>query len=182
MSVANSKMSEKKYWLWLEERQRGPYSVAQIGALAEVDEPSEEGEPEPAEVTRDTLYFSERLDEWRPLWRFPEEWVEDGYDRAGQASDCGINYLEFIGSGHDDDCDACKAYECQIVPVQPAPPSSPPGCKCQLWSRGVYIAVSDERAAVPFHIRREELAIQRENDRRSREAYAATLKQRRRKQ
>ena len=115
-------MSEKKYWLWLGDQHSGPYSVAQICRLAGDDEPSEDQEPEPALVNRDTLYFSERADEWRQLWRFPEEWVEDGYDQAKQASDSGINYLEFLGSGHDDDCDACKAYECQIVPIKPAPP------------------------------------------------------------
>lgn len=174
-------MSETKYWLWLEDQHRGPYSAAQICRLAMVDEPQEDEEPVPAEVNRDTLYFSERAYEWRPLWRLPEEWVEDGYDRAGQAETCGINYLAFLGSGHDDDCDVCKAYECQIVPVQPAPPISAPGCQCQPWSRGIYIAVSDERAAVPFHVRREELAIQRKNDCRSREAHGAALKQKRKK-
>jgi hypothetical protein len=136
-------------------------------------------EPDPTQVSRDTPYFSERADEWRPLWRLPEEWDEDGYDYAKQARDGGIKYLEFLGSGHDDDCDACKAHECQIVPIQPTPPFPIHGCQCQPWSRGIYLAVSDERAAVPFHVRREELVIRRENDRRSREVHAAALKQRR---
>lgn len=171
-----------KYWLWISEAHAGLFTLDQIARMARTKRTDEEDDDwDDPGVSRETLYFSERADEWRPLWRLPEERHEDGYDHAKQVSDCGIKYLEFLGSGHDDDCDVCKAYECQIVPAQPTPPLPISGCQCQPWSRGIYLAVSDERAAVPFHVRREELAIQRENDRRSREAHATTLKQKRRK-
>ena len=171
-----------RYWLWICEAHAGPFTLDQIIRMAHAKRTDEEDDDlDDPGVSRETLYFSERANEWRPLWRLPEEWHEDGYDHAKQARDCGIKYLMYLGTRLDDECDACKAYACQIVPVQPTPPLPIPGCQCQPWSGGIYVAVSDEDAAVPFHVRREELAARAENDRRLREAHAATLKQRRRK-
>ena len=171
-----------RYWLWISEAHAGPFTLDQIIRMAHANRTDEEDDDwDDPGVSRETLYFSERAKEWRPLWRLPEEWREDGYDHAKQARDCGIKYLMYLGTRLDDECDACKVYACQIVPVQPTPPLPIPGCQCQPWSGGIYVAVSDEDAAVPFHVRREELAARAENDRRLREAHAATLKQRRRK-
>ena len=135
-------MPDDRYWLWLNEVQAGPFTVAQICRLSEdqIDE-DEEGSPI-FMVTSATLFWSETLGRWERISLMPSEWDrKDGRDKLSEIQSAGIEWVEFLDSGRGDDCEICRKLNGQRFRLSDAPQISPEGCTCEPWSRAALIAV-----------------------------------------
>ena len=163
-------MPAEKYWLWINEQHWGPCSVRDILRLGEREDP-DDAEEVPF-ITRDTLFWSEKANEWRPIYRLPEEWQADnpwGDD---------FKYFEFRSF---DGCKQCQANDFQIV-FATRPPKQPPlGCQC-LYPKGDWHLVSKEEAEMPIELKRQRSAERAERDRISAQAHAEALKARQKEQ
>ena len=126
-------MSEETYWLWLDEQQSGPFDLREINELA-VDG----NEDEPPPVNRETLFWSETLNDWRPLWDLPNEWDRKrGRNRGAELQGFTIQYS---ATGTARDCDTCQRMNGQRFNLPEVPPLPLRGCTCQPYSGGLWIA------------------------------------------
>ena len=166
-------MPADKYWLWINEQHWGPCSLKDIVNLAEKED-SDDPDEAPV-VTRETLFWSGKTNEWKPVYRLQEEWKADNQNENPWTE--GSKHFMFLASGLDDDCAVCKKYDREIILSVKPPPLPIAGCQC-LWPKGIWGVVSEEEAAVPFAARREQLRKQQEQDRISAQAHAEALKAR----
>ena len=169
-------MPAEKYWLWINEQHWGPCSVRDILRLGGREDPDD---PEEVPfVTRETLFWSEKANEWRPIYRLPEEWQADEEDKAANQWGDEFKYFEFRAY---DGCDECQANDFQIV-FSASPPKQPrDGCQC-LYPRGSWYVVTKEDAEIPIEVKRQESVKRAERDRISAKAHAEALKARQKEQ
>ncbi len=125
-------MPAERYWLWMEETQMGPFSIAQIGRMAESDEP---------EVNRETLYWSDRLNDWQPLKLLPLEWQEDS-GQIARFVESDIEWVEYLIADNGHDCAFCLTQNGKRLRVQDVPSLPMDGCTCSPWPLAVWIAVA----------------------------------------
>lgn len=118
-----------KVWLWQSEAHTGPFSLDQVMRMSKAKT-----------ATRETLYFCEKADEWRPLWRMPEEWGDSFAQTLARFTELGIERAEYLLAGDRRDCKACRALSRQRIAVADPPPIPPVDCACNPWPRTCLIA------------------------------------------
>jgi hypothetical protein len=96
--------------------------------------------------TGDSLYRRSQDKEWKPLrsfaqYEFGEAWPVE-FDRIRRV---GINYVQWVTAGHDDECTACKNLNGKTFPVDSPPPMPPVDCRCELWCKCILIPVENPR-------------------------------------
>ena len=149
-----------KYWLWINGVQTGPLNLyrirkmakesAEIAALNKVaeeklDDESNDEEVEiiedSAAVTRETPFWSETLNEWRPLWDLPNDWMRvlGGDPLAGFVA-AGIERVAFLATHTDADCPHCQLMDGTVFRISEAPSLPFPKCTCSPYSGGVWLA------------------------------------------
>jgi hypothetical protein len=137
-------MPAERYWLWLHEKQSGPFSIAQIGDMASAEPPSEDCPTgEPPEITGETLYWSDRLQDWRPLKLLPRiEWEGgDDKERLESIQSADIEWVEYLNAQNGQDCPFCVSMNGKRFRASEAPSMPLAGCTCSPWPISVWIAV-----------------------------------------
>ena len=134
--------SKERYWLWLHEKQAGPFSLRQIAQMAEAEPPSEDcPEGDPAEIDRETLFWSETLKEWQPLKYMGEEWDRmDNRDRLQDMISTGAQWAEYLSAGNGMACAFCIAMDRKIVPRSEMLRLPLDGCTCTPWPTSEWLA------------------------------------------
>ena len=61
-------------------------------------------------------------------------------ERIAELREAGISFCQILSSGHNDECDACRAILDRKMPLDAFPGLPPDGCECVPWCRGVVIA------------------------------------------
>ena len=134
--------SKERYWLWLHEKQSGPFSLQQIMRMAEAEPPNEDcPDGEPPEIDRETLFWSETMADWQPLKYMCEEWdrMDNNRDRMHELTRFGAQWAEYLAAGIGD-CKVCKAMDGRLIPVDEVTRLPLPGCTCLLWLHGEWMA------------------------------------------
>ena len=132
----------RKYWLWHEEKQAGPFSLSQIMRMAETEPPNEDfPEGEPPEIDRETLFWSWTLEEWQPLKFMPEEWdrMDGNRDRHHELHRFGAQWAEYLAGGNGG-CVFCEGMDGKIIPVGEVSRLPLEGCTCTPWPRAEWMS------------------------------------------
>jgi hypothetical protein len=111
------------HWLWKDQQRRGPFTVQQVYRMAKR-----------GEINNHTPFWSERSQQWLPLLHLLKDMYPDR-DQLDQMRNAGIKRVKVIGSGLDDDCDACRKLTGQLYAIDDAPELPPK--KVVLARRGV---------------------------------------------
>jgi hypothetical protein len=120
---------EEAFWIWWYEQQSGPFTMRRLMSMAK------EGE-----IDGDTLFWSDRRNEWIPLRGILQDLYPDRLDGPRQA---GIKWVKFIDSGTGEDCEVCRGLNGKTFPIEAAPAMPPPGCECSPWCRSLLTTATD---------------------------------------
>jgi hypothetical protein len=121
-------VSAEKRWLWIEESVAGPFSLSKMQGMANR-----------GEIDRDTLFWAERLVQWRPLLLILDDFEPC---RLDEMREVGVRYVELLDTGDGKDCEVCRSFRGKRIPIDEALTGPPQGCTCSPWWRCVWIAVS----------------------------------------
>ena len=106
--------------------ERGTYSVADLYNMAER-----------GEIDHTAQFWSERLNNWRPIAGI----IFDLYpSRLDDMKSAGITKVEILGSGSGDECPACKSLLGRKYPIAEVPDLPPEACACIPWCRCIEVA------------------------------------------
>lgn len=122
-----------KFWLWIEDEARGPYRMDDMWRMGTRKE-----------ISRETLFWSEIKQEWRPLSCLFVEDQDSATEKLAQFQANGFTAVRFIGSGTGYECPICKSLEGQTFPIESAPPLPIEGCTCNPWPRCTWVGVEPE--------------------------------------
>lgn len=93
------------------------------------------------EVDRETLFWSDTLQEWRPLYDLPNEGFRaEGRDPKAEQIAAGIKIVAYLSTQTESDCPHCRAMEGREFPIAEAPELPLPECTCTPYSGGLWIA------------------------------------------
>ena len=98
-------------WLWIDDQQSGPFTVAQIYRMAEREE-----------IGPKTLFWSDVREQWFPLVGLMFDFEPGGLERM-RAS--GIKCVKILDSGTGEDCPICHGLIGRKYQID-APPTLPP--------------------------------------------------------
>src|SRR5207237_641829 len=94
--------------------------------------------------TSDSQYRRSGTKEWKPLRTFAHfEFDDPDFPRLDAFRQCGIRYVQWLGTGLTDECAACKELDGKIFPINATPPMPPADCRCELWCACLFIAVEN---------------------------------------
>jgi len=82
-------------------------------------------------------FWSERELAWRPLAGIMFDFSPS---RLVSMRDAGIERVEIMGSGSNDDCPACTALHHRLYSIEEVPKLPPPDCTCVPWCRCIELA------------------------------------------
>ena len=121
-------MSEELRWIWtFGPNPVGPYSEAELREKIRHHA-----------ITPETLYWSERLQQWREIRGMK---CEDHEERLAEMRRTGVKRVEFADSGKGDDCRICSELADKRFTILDAPSLPPKGCDCEPWCCAKVIAV-----------------------------------------
>ena len=121
-------MSDELRWIWaFGPDPEGPYSEADLRTMIRRHF-----------ITPENLYWSERLQQWRPIRGMH---CEDHDERLAEMRRTGVKRVEFADSGHGEDCRVCKELADKRFTILDAPSLPPRGCECEPWCSAKVMAV-----------------------------------------
>ena len=121
-------MTDELRWIWVYGPDpEGPYTEAQLREKIRRHD-----------ITPEMLYWSERLQQWRPIRAMK---CEDHSERLAEMRRSGVKRVEFADSGTREDCRICSELADKRFIIYEAPTLPPAGCQCEPWCRSKVIAI-----------------------------------------